>query len=97
MSEVTLASGMKSGEAKARITAAWPRLPLILYRPTAEHDKEGRPGAEDLELGADDELCRTPGGEAAHRGAMTGQNLLHAMMSAFSLETHVTDVGIRGV
>lgn len=96
-SRVVLTSGMKYGEAKRLLAAAWPRLVIILFRPTVEHYKEGRLGAEDLELGADDELCRTPGREAVIRGDMTGQDLQHAVMSAFGLETEIEGVGVRGI
>ncbi|MBP3959504.1 hypothetical protein J8F10_30030 [Gemmata sp. G18] len=95
--EVVLTSGMTYGAAQALIAAAWPRLRAVLFRPTVEHYKEGRPTAEELELGADDELCRIPDRKAILRGGMTGQNLQHAVMTAFGLETEVTGDGIRGI
>ena len=48
---VTLTKSIKYGDAKRVIAAAWSRLAIIIYRPTLEHYKEGRPGAEELELG----------------------------------------------
>ena len=94
---VTLTSGMKYGEAKSLIAAAWPRLAVVIYRPTVEHYKEGRPGTEDLELGVGDELCHIPGREAVLHGSMTGQDMHSAVMRAFSLETDIAGVGIRGI
>ncbi|QEL19374.1 hypothetical protein [Limnoglobus roseus] len=95
--KVVLTGDMKYGEVKTLIASAWPRLPIIIYRPTVEHYKEGRPTAEDLELSTGDELCGTPGREAVLHGGMTGQDLHNAVMRAFDLETEITGVGIRGI
>ena len=73
----------------------WPRLRVIIYRTTVQHYKEGFPTAEELELGDDEEMGRTPGREAFLRGDMTGQDLHHAMMKAFSLDTEIEESGIH--
>lgn len=95
-STAVLTSHMKYGEAKALLAAVWPGLRVIIYRSTVQHFKEGYPTAEELELGEEEEMCRTSGREAVLRGSMTGQDLHHAIMKAFSLDTEV-GVGIHSV
>lgn len=69
---VTLTNSMKYGDAKRLIAAEWPRLAIIIYRPTLEHYKEVLPGAEELELGPEEELFRTSGWETIMRHDRSG-------------------------
>lgn len=96
MNQIKITSGMKYGEAKTLLAALWPRIRVIIYRSTVQHYKEGYPTAEELELGDDEEMCRTPGREAVLHGEMTGQDLHHAVMKTFSLDTEL-GVGIHGM
>jgi hypothetical protein len=94
---IVLTGEMLYGAALAAVAGAWPRLPVLIYEPTIEHYKEGRPTAKELELGPEDRLCRTPQCEAVLLGGMTGQDLHSAIMRAFSRETDLRGIGIRAI
>jgi hypothetical protein len=86
---VELSSEMTYSQARELVAQAWPHLPVLWYRPTLQHYKEGYPSGEELEIAPDEQLAHSPGRQAVLRGNMTLQQFHSAIIRAFDLETNI--------